>query len=391
VVPAKKLMGMEIVRGLGCHGDRELGQQVAQHEDAALRELVERHEFVMIALGLGGGTGSALALELIRMARAQEAQVIVVCTWPMAFEGSRRAREARETLALLRQEADCVLVFDNHRLAALPDAQTDVRQVFHVLNRHLGAAVQALAQVLCKQGLIQLSFADLRSLFGRYRGCEVLENCWVGQAEAHEGDSESDLIKNLLESPLLADPTVWERVDHGILNLWGGHDLSLRDVQAITEELQKNLPKKLAIAVNANLEERQTGTVRLTLLLAETQIPADPEPAPVTPPITPVKAKKKVPVALHDTQPIKVQVPPRVRLTPRLDRHEELLPQEEMASVAPSGANLKGRSKKYLAKQEELPFEMAHRGRFENSIETLYKGENLDQPTFRRRRLQIRL
>jgi len=399
VVKEKILLGSELTHGMGCGGDAELAEEVAEVSESQLSYAVSGCDYVIVALGLGGGTGTALAPDLVKLAQKEGAKVIVLATLPFSFEGRRRQEQAQQTLKELRSRCDAVLVFANDRLVGLAQQTPNIRHSFHVLNQVMAQTIETLAQVLCKRALIQLTFADVRSLFGRYTGLEALENCWAGAQEVDIAEGPEALVQGLMAGPFFSSP-VWEEADHAMVCLTGGHDLSLAEVQGVLGKLQQQLPPHFTIATGANLDENCEGKLRLTLLLAKTKLPAG--AAATEAPAKP--RKKSVP---RPPEPEVEVEPETVMEEPAIAEMEEelMLEEEEEVSNAPADAlealmsdpnppakgGKSGKPRKHLAKQEELPFEASNRGRFEKSLETIYRGENLDQPTFRRRRLQIRL
>lgn len=363
----------------------------------------------------------------MQLGRHAGAKVIALGVQPFAFEGSARRERSIDAIATLRAEADSVLVLSHDRLTANPAAPKNVRHSFHAMHQLLAQAAQALAQVVCKRGLIQLSFADVRSLYGRYEGAEVLENCWVAHVEGDIHDTVGELIERLFNSPLLGDESIWKLVDHAIVAVSGTRDLGLSDVQEMVSAFQARLETDIAIATSASLDDEQHDRVRMTVLLAMTApvpIPsASEKPAKsgstarlprvigdtvsLSPADTAPKAGKAKPAsAKGETPKIAVteksvpQKPAPIK-TPKVVSAEQA--EEEFSDEVPvedsvlaitadeeSGEEALA-ARRVEAKQEEMQFEGPTRGRFEKTHETIYRGENLDQPTFRRRRLAIKL
>ena len=256
-------------------------------------------DFLILVLGLAGSTGVAMAEQITQLGRRAGAKVIVIGVQPFAFEGLTRRERSITAIANLRSEADSVLVLSNDRLNSNSSAPTNVRHSFHFMHQLLSQAAQALAQVVCKRGLIQLSFADVRSLYGRYVGTEALENCWIAHVEGDIHDSTDDLIQRLLDSPLLGDESIWKHVDHAIVTVSGTRDLGLSDVQEMVGAFQKRLQTDIAIATSAALDDEQHDRVRMTVLLAMT--------APIPSSINgkPVEEPAKTPLRLlGDTAPL---------------------------------------------------------------------------------------
>lgn len=397
VVKQRLLVGADVTRGLGCGGDHEVAAEIARSCGDQLAEAVNGCDHLILSVGLGGATACMLAPELVIQASKQNIRTIVVATMPFSFESRRRQGMAQKALERLRHCADSVLVFANDRITALPQASGNIRQGFHVINQLAGHSIEALAQMLSKPGLIQLSFADVRSLYGRFTNNAVIENCWAGWSEVSSAKEITRMVDQALSSPLFSDE-VWSQADHAMVCLSGGRDLSLVQVQNMLAELQKRLPADFPIATGATLEESCKGKLRLTVLLARTVAPAIP--------VTETVAEPELERMVHDTVPLPNVVAMQAVTELQDDEdaesqmeeesvEEEVLPSFRGQPVKANDASVvipnKGKSKKYIAKQEELSFDASHRGRFEKAIETIYKGENLDQPTFRRRKLAIRL
>ena len=435
VVPNRRLLGRSLVHGLGCSGDVDLGREIVAIEETSLANVANACDFLVLVLGLSGGTGVALAEHFIELGHEAGAKVIVVGVQPFAFEGIARRERAIQAMADLRAEADSVLVMASDRIADNPATQRNIRHGFHLMHQQMAHTVQALSQIVCKRGLIQLSFADVRSLYARYTGSEVLENCWVAHVDGDLHDRAEDLVAELLNAPMLADENVWKRIDHAVVAVSGTRELGLSDVQELVGLLKDRLPPGIPIATSASLEEDSAENVRMTVLLATTaparlsvpelaanfekpprkkRVKTDtvPIPAiqamianepPAEPPVLPAKKISRKPMPVEPPTPI-VEEP----IVPAVEEIEaaaeeplalptvaELEPEPVVEEYAeepePAPVTVSMRSRRFEAKQEEMQFEAAPRGRFEKTHETMYRGENLDQPTFRRRGLKIRV
>jgi len=429
VVPNRHLLGHSLVHGLGCNGDVELAREIVALEEERLAPVSRGCDFLILALGLAGSTGVALAERLIEMGHEAGAKVIVVGVQPFAFEGVSRRERSIQAIADLRGEADSVLVLAHDRIAENPATIKNIRHGFHLMHQLMAQTMQALSQVVCKRGLIQLSFADVRSLYGRYAGSEVLENCWAAHVDGDIHDRPEELVMELLACPLLSDESIWKRVDHAIVAVSGTLDLGLSDVQEMVSAFKERLPVDIPIATSASLDEESHDKVSMTVLLAMTAPARMSVPEIVAEMEQPAPAKKPRPVA--DTvplpamkpkvkvkpEPLVTQIPPKKpKISPKptsppvpaavavpapitvethtITEEEELIPATEMETEAPvSDPTLPPvrATRRFLAKQEEMSFEGPPRGRFEKTHETMYRGENLDQPTFRRRGLKIRV
>ena len=407
IVPNRHLLGAKLVHGLGCNGDLELAREIVAQEENQLAHVVRGCDFLVLVLGLAGATGVALAERLIELTREAGAKVIVIGVQPFGFEGWTRREKSIRAIAALRQEADSVLVLSHDRLAEHPVTVKNIRHGFHLMHGLVAKTAQALSQVVCKRGLIQLSFADVRSLYGRYVGSEVLENCWVAHVEGDMRDCAEDLVAELLEGPLLADEAIWKQIDHAIVAVSGTRHLGLSDVQEMVGVLKDRLPANIPIATSASLDEENHSKVRMSIMLAMTT-PVTATAADLPDPL----AKKNRPIAETAPMPAKGELePPITQPVPRPKKSDypsktkpAFVPVEnhvfaeepealtlEAEPVVASGKGSARSKKRFVAKQEEMQFEAPTRGRFEKTHETMYRGENLDQPTYRRRGLKIKV
>lgn len=412
VVPNRHLLGIGLVHGLGCSGDVSLAREIVMLEENQLDHVAHGCDFLILILGLAGSTGVALAEHIIQLSRRTGVKVIVVGAQPFAFEGASRREKSIQAIDILRREADSVLVLSQDRIVEDPAAIKNARHGFHSMHQLLAQTTQALAQIVCKRGLIQLSFADVRSLYGRYSGSEVLENCWAAHVEGDIHDCIDDLIGQLLSSPMLSNESIWKHVDHAIVAVSGTRDLGLSDVQEMVGALKEKLPVNIPIATSASLDEDNHEKVRMTVLLAMTT-PAQasllekaPDKKLSSTPLHPlmetvampkVEARLSPPMTDKTKPPRAPSGPQKTKPMPHVIEKDALAetgplpvlePDMEVLKTVPAKAQSGGR---FIAKQEEMQFEGPTRGRFEKTHETMYRGENLDQPTFRRRRLAIKL
>jgi cell division protein FtsZ len=423
VAPDKRMLGASLCRGLGCFGDPGRARALWKAESAPILERVAAANDVVLTVGLGGGTGATFAVEIAKAVRQRPTpgRAVAVCTMPFGFEAETRQAHARYVLAELRRHCDAVIVFSNDRVDVWPEAAESIRKGLHALNLSLARAVEAVAQILATGGMSPLDFGDLRSLFGRFGGDEATtENCWIGRGEAATAEDASALVERALSSPLLASGGAWNGADSCLACITGGPEFSVTQLKAVTKALEKAFAAKgvnqIRLAVGARSVEHQEGRLGLSLLLAATR-PAEvsvekaqpaaapeveaPAPAPVARPVTvrvvSVQAQEvEVPAAAAPALQAKVVPAPVVEVEVEAEAEAEVesaaMPVsrvEAKPAAAPAGATASRRSAKPV-KQEELPFDAGSRGRFEDSIETIHRGENLDQPTFRRKRIPVK-
>ncbi|MEM1060399.1 MAG: hypothetical protein AAGK14_14240 [Verrucomicrobiota bacterium] len=507
VVREKMLLGRETLYGMGASGEVELARECLIENAEELKLAASGCKHLVLLTALGGGTGAALAPHLVDLAVEDGARVIVIAATPFGFESRRRHDQAERALGRMRAHADAVLVFGNDQLLELEAAKTNLRHAFPHIDRLMSSCLDALGQMMVSDGLINLSFADMRSLFGRFAGTEVLENCWAGHGDVAAKDGAEMLVDDILASPFIPED-VLDRADNAMLCLTGGEDLSLQDVQGILEELKSRLPEDFPVAVNANMHEDCANRLRGALLLSVTRVAPEALPAAAPDELPFAEAEEikpstvtPVPAVSGHTQPI--ELPPILTEPSEVDEPAELEPFELAAAEAPAeepaevlahdslvdqdeeeevedddfadafdAEELDAQEPDWVAAQDAAPIEAAslvgppkasplldavevpppaaepvadvspelpaaeeqppalppkkvpelrdqlplkhepvilpgfaaaagpqgelqleqvNRGRFEKTQETIYNGENLDQPTFRRRGLMVRL
>jgi cell division protein FtsZ len=385
VVTEKLLLGARNLRGLGTMGDAMRARQLWKEEAPSVVGFLEKRTELIVITGLGGGTGSGFALELVKLAKTRGLRTLVLCTMPFSFESVMRVETAKRVLAELKQGAEAVLVMDNERMLRWADAKDNLRRCYHRMNCLMAHAVEAIARTLAAEGMTPLSFSDLTRLFGARPKEALEENCWLGYALAATPWEPEAMVEELLQSDLLQDRTIWDRAQSCLVCLVGGRDLALADLQALTQALEKKLPAHVQVRLGARLTNQVDGKIEVTLLVSGGATAAGPSLSSTDffMPDMPRKVSSAEPVstamAVEETPLVEA---PSVPIASAV-RTKKTTPIPILSVVSPA-ISKKG------SRQEELPFDV-HRGRFDKSCETIYRGENLDQPTFRRRKLEIKL
>ncbi|MDR1192178.1 MAG: hypothetical protein LBK60_11055 [Verrucomicrobiales bacterium] len=377
VLDEKMLLGAGKIHGLGTGGDPALAAELAREERLEISGRLQGLRSAVLVAGLGGGTGGGMAPEFCRMLKQLGAAVVVVAVTPFAFEGRRRSRQAAEALAALRREADAVLCLSNGRLVGALGREVEVRHIFATMNGLAGRVCLNLRAALNQRGPLQIHLADVRKLLAEHAdGGVALENCWVGCGTGSGGERARAAVDEALGSPLFADGQVWARGTAVVACLGGDGNLSMGEVQAALEYLRREMPVELPVLAGTILEPRETAELSLTLLVIG-QADAEEEEAPRP------GARGELAFAAPPAAPVSHGAPVAE------------VPAGVAAAPAPPGraAGHQGTEQRYFAQQqEELPLDQKiYRGRFEKSAPTIFHGEDLDQPTFMRQNIKIRL
>ena len=223
LAPIRIQIGVNTTRGLGSGGDAQTGRRSAEEDEAAISDAVTDADMVFITAGMGGGTGTGAAPVVARLARQAGALTVAVVTKPFQFEGRRRQRQAEEGLAELRAEVDTLLVIPNERLLSVVDKSTSLSEAFAVADNVLLQATKGISELVTVPGLVNLDFADVKSIMA-CRG-----NALMGTGRGTGPNRAVDAASAAVSSPLLEDVST-----HGaegvLVNITGGRDLTLHEV-----------------------------------------------------------------------------------------------------------------------------------------------------------------
>jgi cell division protein FtsZ len=254
----KVALGREQTRGLGAGGDYELGKRVAEAGSDRLREALRGSDMVFVAVGEGGGTGSGAAPVVARLARELGALTVAIVTMPFGFEGSRRQTAADLGLERLAAEVDTVIVVPNDRLLQVLDRGTSMLDAFRVADDVLRQGVQGICDLITRPGLINLDFADVRTVM------QTSGNALMGVGMASGSTRGVDAAKRAIASPLLGREI---RGASGIvLSIAGGDDLGLVEVTEAARIVQEASTPDANIIFGASVDPDLTGQFWVTVI-----------------------------------------------------------------------------------------------------------------------------
>jgi cell division protein FtsZ len=269
-------VGMELTRGLGTGGDLGLGEQALRESEEQVRRALRGSDLVFIAAGEGGGTGSGAAPAVAKIARELGALTVAVVTRPFGFEGNRRTRIADEGLARLQTAADTVIIIPNDRLMSVLERGTSMVDAFKVADDLLRQGVQGICDMITLPGLINLDFADVRTII-RGAGTALL-----GIGYAGGGNKASEAALAAIASPLLETPI--DGAKGILLGVTGGPDLSLVDVSEAARVVSDAADPDANIIFGATIDPDLEGQVWVTVVAANfSGVRAVPAPPPEPP------------------------------------------------------------------------------------------------------------
>ncbi|MBL7201302.1 MAG: cell division protein FtsZ [Anaerolineae bacterium] len=266
--PQRIRIGEKLTKGLGSGGDAEVGRRAADESSDELYEVLRGTDMVFLTAGMGGGTGTGAAPIAAAIAREVGSLAIGVVTRPFAFEGSKRRQVAEEGIAKLKEEVDTLIVIPNDRLLQIVDKRASLQDAFRLADDVLRQGIQGISELITIPGLINLDFADVRSIMSEGGAALMAVGKGTGDTRA------TDAARAAISSQLL-DVTIDGA--RGILfNVTGGSDLSLFEVNDAAEIIRETAHPEANIIFGAVIDESLVDEVRITVVATgfETAIPA---------------------------------------------------------------------------------------------------------------------
>jgi cell division protein FtsZ len=414
VAPHKVQLGRTVTRGLGAGGDPEVGYQAAFESTEEIGEALTGARMIFICTGLGGGTGSGAAPYVAHLAREAGALVLVFATLPFGFEGRRRNAQAREALGRLNEIANAVVCFENDQMGDMVGPHAGIHQAFSKADTTISQSIRSIVNLVQRPGLIRIGFDDLVAALRSPNG-----RCLFGFGESDSDNRAHDALAQALKSPLMDRGRTLADAARVLVQVAGGPGMTLSEVEIVMKELDRHVSDETQIlfgtAVDGRLGDRLSVTIissfTATADLSQTQPPlsspppvlptleqldqsppkieVEPEPAPIenfqpahTTPIEEPESTEVENVPAPSVESVSsafevVNTPEPPVSTPR--RKPEPAKEEKVSA-----------EKSMQAKQEVLQFEPVNRGRFEKSEPTIVEGEDLDVPTYLRKKIKVK-
>jgi cell division protein FtsZ len=251
-------IGSEITRGLGSGSDPDLGRAAAMEDYDRVKALLKGADMVFITCGEGGGTGTGAAPVVARIARELGALTVGIVTKPFGFEGSRRMQAAERGIASLAEEVDTLITVPNNRLLSVLEKGTSMMEAFRVADDVLRQGVQGISDLITLPGLINLDFADVRTIMSE--AGSALLGIGMGTGESRAVDAAAAATS----SPLLE--TTLEGARGILLSITGGRDLSLWEVNEAAKAVQEAAHPDANIIFGAMLDENLEDEVWVTVV-----------------------------------------------------------------------------------------------------------------------------
>jgi len=257
--PYQLRIGDKLTKGLGAGGDPEIGAKAAQESEEELRKAVEDADMVFITAGIGGGTGTGASPLIGRLAKEAGALTLGVVTKPFTFEGKHRTKVAEEGIAELKQRVDTLIVIPNDRLLELVDKKASIQEAFSVADDVLRQGIQGISELITVPGLINLDFADVRTIMAK--GGSALMAVGHANGEARAVDAAHAAVS----SPLL-DVTI-DGATGVLFNVTGGTDLTLHEVNEAARVIREMAHPDVNLIFGAVMDpEMEDGEIQITVI-----------------------------------------------------------------------------------------------------------------------------
>jgi cell division protein FtsZ len=256
--PIKLHIGRELTQGLGSGADPDLGRKAAEEGYDQIKHVLRGSDMVFVTAGEGGGTGTGAAPVVSRIAKEVGALTVGIVTLPFRFEGTRRRSQAESGIAELRQVCDTVIVIPNDRLLEVLERTTSMLDAFRIADDVLRQGVQGICDLITMPGLINLDFADVRTIM------QDAGSAIMGIGFATGENRARDAAGRALRSPLIDTEIVGAR---GILlSIAGGDDLTLLEVNEAAEVVREAATEETNIIFGATIDERLAGQIWVTVI-----------------------------------------------------------------------------------------------------------------------------
>src|SRR5215217_2041818 len=257
--PIKIQLGGKLTKGLGAGANPEVGRNAALEDTEKIIEALEGADMVFVTTGLGGGTGTGAAPIIASLATELNALTVAVVTKPFHFEGKRRMEQSEQGLRELRECVDTVITIPNERLLHTVERGVSLSDSFRVADDVLRQAVQGISDLITVPGLINLDFADVKSIM------QGMGMALMGAGRASGENRAIEATQQAISSPLLEEATI-QGAKGVLINITGGPDLTLFEVNAASSIIRESADDDANIIFGAVIDETLTDEMRITVI-----------------------------------------------------------------------------------------------------------------------------
>jgi len=256
--PIRIAIGEKLTRGLGAGGNPSIGERAAEESAEELFHLCSQADMVFIAAGMGGGTGTGASPVVAEIAQSCGALTVAVVTKPFNFEGARRRQIAEQGLARLKDKVNTLITIPNERLLQVVEKRTSLETAFMIVDDVLRQGIQGISELITEPGLINLDFADVKTIMSEAGSALMAIGRGTGDNRA------ADAARAAISSPLL--DISMEGARGVLLNITGGPDLTLNEINEAAELIRQAADPEANIIFGAVVDPRMQDEVKLTVI-----------------------------------------------------------------------------------------------------------------------------
>ena len=257
--PVRIQLGSTVTKGLGAGANPEIGRRAALEDEEAIKEYLSGSDMIFITAGMGGGTGTGGAPVVARLAREVGALTVGVVTKPFIFEGKKRMHQADDGIEELKHSVDTLIVIPNQRLLSIAAKTTTMLEAFHKADDVLLQAVRGISDLIITPGLINLDFADVRTVMAE------MGLALMGAASASGEHRAIEAAQKAISSPLLEDISI-QGARGVLINITGGSDLCLHEVNEAASMIQEEAHDDANIIFGAVIDDSIIDQIRITVI-----------------------------------------------------------------------------------------------------------------------------
>lgn len=262
--PTQIQLGIGRTSGLGAGANPEVGMEAAKESSDEIKRLLNGAHMCFIAAGMGGGTGTGAAPIIARIAKEQKVLTVGVVTKPFDFEGKRRMQVAEKGIIDLRNEVDTLLIIPNQNLFRIANKDTTFADAFGMADKVLYSGVRGITDLMVMPGLINLDFADVRTVMAG------MGSAMMGEGEGEGENRALKAAKAAIANPLLDDVSM-KGAKGVLINITGGYDMTLFEVDEAANEVRREVDVDAHIILGSTFDEKMVGKIRVSVVAAGLQ------------------------------------------------------------------------------------------------------------------------
>lgn len=257
--PIRLQIGKNLTKGLGAGANPEIGRRAIEEDKDTIFNALKDTDMVFVTAGMGGGTGTGAAPIVAEIAKDLGALTVAIVTKPFLFEGPKRMKRAEEGLAQLKERVDTLIIIPNQRLLSIVSKDTRLNRAFQMADDVLYNATKGISDLISIPGLINLDFADVKTVMSE------MGDALMGSAIATGEDRAIEAAQNAIKSPLLEDVSIAGAL--GLLvNVTGGDDLTLSEVDSAANIIQQAVGEEANIIFGAVIDDQFKDQIRVTVI-----------------------------------------------------------------------------------------------------------------------------